>query len=322
MDCFAIARNDAKCHAESKPVILRALARRISCKKRSFGFHPQDDIALHRCISPIRHCDERSEEAIQERDTSLRLQMTNKRQKAAFTLAEVLITLGIIGVIAALTLPGLLAEYSKLVVETKLKKFYSQINQAIQLSEAQYGAKEYWYSDTNSVETDADGNPIPGSSTAEKWFMKYIGSHMTVIKVEYDELARPTYFFKDGTALKQMNGAMNDASDNDNMRDWTFYTAYPDRCLALYGSEENARGRCAFPFLYISGDAYGPDDPGMYKLYKYHYKKDFEPYKWNWDGDIQTLKNNCKGSKPEYCTAWIQLNGWKIPDDYPYKVSY
>ena len=46
--------------------ILRALARRISCKKRSFGFHPQDDIALHRCISPIRHCDERSEEAIQE----------------------------------------------------------------------------------------------------------------------------------------------------------------------------------------------------------------------------------------------------------------
>ncbi len=281
MDCFAVARNDAKCHAESKPIILRALARRISCKKRSFGFHPQDDRVL--------------------------------KKKAAFTLAEVLITLGIIGVIAALTLPGLLAEYSKLVVETKLKKFYSQINQAILLAEAEYGAKEYWYSGTNSVETDADGNPVPGSSTAEKWFMKYIGSHMTVIKVEYDDLARPTYFFKDGTALKQMNASIQVSSEGD-MRDWTFYTAYPDRCLELYGSEENARGKCAWPFMYV---------PFTQDVnYKYLVGKGFEPYKFSWDGNIHTLKNNCKGSKPEFCTAWIQLNGWEIPDDYPYKVSY
>ena len=69
-------------------------------KKIFFGFHPQND----------------------------------KAKKAAFTLAEVLLTFGIIGVVAALTLPGLLAEYSKVVVETKLKNFYSQINQAVQLS--------------------------------------------------------------------------------------------------------------------------------------------------------------------------------------------
>lgn len=41
----------------------------------------------------------------------------------AFTLAEVLITLGIIGVVAALTLPNLIADYRASVVETRLKNF-------------------------------------------------------------------------------------------------------------------------------------------------------------------------------------------------------
>ena len=39
-------------------------------------------------------------------------------------------------------------------------------------------------------------------------------------------------------------------------------------------------------------------------------------------GLLADLKNGCKDSQPEYCTAWIQMNGWKIPDDYQYKVSY
>ena len=43
-------------------------------------------------------------------------------RKNAFTLAEVLITLGIIGIIAALTMPSLIANYQKKVLVTQLKK--------------------------------------------------------------------------------------------------------------------------------------------------------------------------------------------------------
>ena len=43
-------------------------------------------------------------------------------KKAAFTLAEVLITLGIIGVVAAITLPTLIKNYQKQVYVTQLKK--------------------------------------------------------------------------------------------------------------------------------------------------------------------------------------------------------
>jgi prepilin-type N-terminal cleavage/methylation domain-containing protein len=47
----------------------------------------------------------------------------------AFTLAEVLITLGIIGVVAALTLPGLIAKQRKQALHAGLKKAYSEIEQ-------------------------------------------------------------------------------------------------------------------------------------------------------------------------------------------------
>ena len=51
--------------------------------------------------------------------------------KQAFTLSEVLITLGIVGVVAALTIPALLANYRKKVLASRLKKSYSVIQNTI-----------------------------------------------------------------------------------------------------------------------------------------------------------------------------------------------
>lgn len=53
--------------------------------------------------------------------------------KKAFTLAEVLITLGIIGVVAAMTLPSLVAKYQKRVMVITLKKVYTELSQAVLL---------------------------------------------------------------------------------------------------------------------------------------------------------------------------------------------
>ena len=52
-----------------------------------------------------------------------------KRQ--GFTLAEVLITLGIIGIVAAMTIPGLITKYQKQVAATQLKKIFSTLNQVM-----------------------------------------------------------------------------------------------------------------------------------------------------------------------------------------------
>ena len=69
----------------------------------------------------------------------------NKTDKIfAFTLAEVLITLGIIGVVAAMTLPSLVQKYQEKVTVTKVKKFYSVISQAYLLSIKDYGTPDQW----------------------------------------------------------------------------------------------------------------------------------------------------------------------------------
>lgn len=61
----------------------------------------------------------------------------------AFTLAEILITLGIIGGVAALTIPMLVVKYQKISTVTQLKKTYSQLNQALLLMKEDYGTEPF-----------------------------------------------------------------------------------------------------------------------------------------------------------------------------------
>lgn len=102
--------------------------------------------------------------------------------KKGFTLAEVLITLGIIGVVAAMTLPVLIQKHVNSVVETRLAKFYTTFNQAIQMAEVQYGDRKTWYSDTGGVELDEDGNPIEGTAKIDLWFQKYFSKFIVIKK--------------------------------------------------------------------------------------------------------------------------------------------
>ena len=84
-----------------------------------------------------------------------------------FTLAEVLITLGIIGVVAAMTLPTIINNYQKQVTVNKLKKFYTVMTQAIKLEEAQNGSLEYWMTDC------PDKN-----ACFEPWYNKHLDKHI------------------------------------------------------------------------------------------------------------------------------------------------
>lgn len=61
-----------------------------------------------------------------------------------FTLAEVLVTLGIIGIIAALTIPRLIDGYRKVVITNQLKKNYSVLQNVIMKGQADYGPFGEW----------------------------------------------------------------------------------------------------------------------------------------------------------------------------------
>ena len=67
-----------------------------------------------------------------------------KRNQKGFTLAEVLITLGIIGIVAALTIPVLVKNIEQNQLETAFKKVFTNLEQAYAL----------YYSDRGNVAPD------------------------------------------------------------------------------------------------------------------------------------------------------------------------
>ncbi len=223
----------------------------------------------------------------------------------AFTLSEVLITLGIIGIVAAMTLPTVIQKHRNQVVEAKLKKFYTTMNQAVRMAEVKYGDMQYWWEDLEGAQYE-EGKPVPGSSEAEKWFNKYLGKHLKIVRQEIlNSSGTLIVYFADGGALKQMN--------NGTTRDWVYYPN-PSKCEKTLTSinQKEVIGICGFSFQFV---------PNGQLSFKYHYKKGFEPWMYTWDGREETLKDGCySGSNLHFCTALIRANNWTIPKDYPYKV--
>lgn len=60
-------------------------------------------------------------------------------EKCAFTLAEVLITLGVIGIVAAMTLPSLISNWRYKQLETAFKKAYSRHSEVLELIKYETG---------------------------------------------------------------------------------------------------------------------------------------------------------------------------------------
>ena len=207
-----------------------------------------------------------------------------------------------------MTLPALIQKNNNKVVETRLKKFYSAINQAILMAENDYGDKKFWYDVLTGASFDDEGNVIEGSSEIEKWCQKYLIPYMKVVKSETLSDGSFIMYFADGSAFEP---------EFKYSRDWYFYPGNPLKCIDKYGPGIQGLGICKFAFIFYPVDSAGH--------WKYHYNKGMEPYKYYWDGDNNKLYRghaySCENDGL-YCTALIQMNNWTIPDDYPFKVSY
>ena len=76
-----------------------------------------------------------------------------KKKNLAFTLAEVLIVIGIIGVVAALTLPNLNKATGNKETITRVKKAYSTLTEAFDRAQAIYGDYDTWDEHNCSTES-------------------------------------------------------------------------------------------------------------------------------------------------------------------------
>jgi len=206
-------------------------------------------------------------------------------KKQGFTLAEVLITLGIIGVVAALTMPSLIQNYKKKEYSVRLKKFNSVMANALRLSEYENG-----------------GNLFDNySGTALDFFTAYIAPHLIYTKIIKSPSGRyldsvpveATVFFNDGTLMDIRVGA----------------------CMGYLfdvngDAKPNATGRDQFGFVYC-----GNNTP--------NWKTGWGPYD-NSGLEFPTrdlLLTQCKREvAATYCSGLLQYDDWEFKDDYPYKL--
>lgn len=236
-------------------------------------------------------------------------------ENKAFTLAEVLITLVIIGIVAALTLHNLVYSYKKRIIETRLQKTYSLLNQAVTMSIIDNGETKEW---SGSSDT---------SDNMEIWFKKYFGKYLKYNKItsspgttdtEGNTLYNGIYvYLNDGSVLSIKNSNNN---NNGIAHDWHYFIDGKKlNNKAILDAENNYEvtrsgyisGRDLFSFYFDT-------DKNRFMPYGYHQLTGDE-------NDIRDVFMNkpvygCSQSGAYMCSALIMYDGWKIKDDYPVKL--
>ena len=213
-----------------------------------------------------------------------------------FTLSEVLITLGIIGVVAAMTLPQIVHNYKKQEVEAKLKKFYTTMSQAVKLSELENGPAYYW---SKSPRID-DGNG--GNAGNREGVLAFYNTYLAKYLKKTTEIDNGgttiDIMFADGSKIKLSSGYCLDINFDYNGQ-----------------KAPNTHGVDMFDFLLCTEEGY---NAGLLR----NKEMPFDAYfpGCGRTGCTRTqLLNECK-SNPLVCSALLMYDGWEIKDDYPYKL--
>lgn len=224
-------------------------------------------------------------------------------KRNAFTLAEVLITLGIIGVVAAITIPGLATKIQRRQLETQVKADFAIIQQAIRASQAD---------DISYDMVIQDGN----DASIKEWFETYLTQHLKIEQVCYN---KPGCWHKMGE-VKNLLG-QPPRYENANGIGGNIVTF-----RIANGSMFNVDGNTAADMesfgittdsdgLTFYFDANGDKKPNRMG-------KDIFIMVWNEEGLVTAGHNktqaevntNCLRGDGYYCLQMIASNNWTIPD--------
>ena len=215
-------------------------------------------------------------------------------KKFGFTLAEVLITLGVIGVVAAMTMPTVIKNYQKQVTVNKLKKAYTSLSNAVQMSKTVNGEVKDW-------DIKFDGKLQSTSDFADKYLIPY----MKVVK------ACKTNKTGD-CGIKVDSGGSNDA----NMT--SFFTNDGVKYFAGNGYGNNGLITSSY-IIYI--DINGNNKPNKFGKDVFIFQISINKgilIANSVNSDKTTIDKYCSKNVGISCAAKIIKAGWKIEDDYPW----
>ena len=208
----------------------------------------------------------------------------NYKKFLAFTLAEVMITMTIVGAIASMTIPTLINKRVQAERSAKLKNFYSKMINAV----------DQMVSDGNSYEYMSAPDSVAGFYD---WYLKNLDRYVGHALLDRDNY---TVYFVDESSMHIGNGT--------------------DCRRVLYDTNgvktPNKEGYDQYRFLFCFTNAgrrtnFGGNDTIFFGVY--NPENEYLEQKTE-----QEVLNKCK-SDVQYCTKVLQNNNWDYPPNYPFK---
>lgn len=223
--------------------------------------------------------------------------------RVGFTLAEVLITLGVIGVVAAITMPTLIQNYQKHVTVNQLKKAYSELNQAINISKLENDElNNYDYVELTSEE-------------AYNFAEKYLFPYLKTAKICTPENLSECY----AKAEYQLNGK-NIQNNIRAERGWATFVLANGTTVAMRHETNNLAFRIDLNGL-KNPNILGKDMFAFGLMENGQFKPAFFEDAFINRKRLTKTDGYCASDKTSHglgCAALIMIDSWQIKDDYPW----
>ncbi len=224
--------------------------------------------------------------------------------KTAFTLAETLITLAIIGVVAAMTIPSLVQKYQERTRITQLKKVYSVLSNAYNLAILEHGMPDTWGANITTAEKDEEGNIIVTDGSGMPVVAGILAKYMKVGK--WCEVGKVCHPYKvvslDGNTVIYTGTTPATQKSSFYLQDGTYINMgyVTDSIYKKYGD--------ILVYLPVSGNK--TLRRGEHAFYFYMTKKGILPSGYRGD-PIYPFNPYCSKRQNNYgfgCTAWVLEN--------------
>lgn len=232
-------------------------------------------------------------------------------KQKGFTLAETLISLAIIGVVAALTIPALVQKYQERETVSKLKKAYSVISNAYNMVIAEYGTLDTWGLSTSQWNEGEDPDWVePGSSSDSRAkivqrLSKYLQHNKITIAAGQGETeSNYAIYLNDGTILTNFFIDYNYHGSNEGNNG--------SNCTARYGYSKELQQGCAQITIDLNGEK-KPNQWGIDQFRFFITKYAIVPSGTRDVQSYDSFEKRCAdfNAEPELnhgCAAWVLEN--------------
>lgn len=237
----------------------------------------------------------------------------------AFTLAEVLITIGVIGVVAAITIPSLITKSHRIIVENRLKDSYSIISNAVKMAEEEWGVG---FEPTDGL-TSTGWSPRSSKFVFDKYFRPFMKINYEYSQDDCVELSKAYGQNPNSGMYIDYNGACYSLPNGTSIIFWAGRKDIDSPYLMTVqfrinpAKKKQIDGIDVFGFQIVNSNNGLVVTSGLEQIgFEISDEKLIEAC--GSDSDRIPVNGYWWG-RNAFCLELIKRNGWKIPANYPLK---